>query len=393
LTVDFTFSDAEQQFRDEIRKLLADQLPADYADRAFLEEIPEEERAALATKMTKALADRKWLAMAWPGEHGGIDAGHVQQMLYKEETAYASMPSGSTMGVDWVGPAIMLFGTDEQKAKYLPNIVGGIDQWCTLYSEPGAGSDLASLQTRAVRDGDDWIINGSKIWTSGGHFSNMGWLAARTDQDAPKHRGISTFVLEMDSPGIEVRPLVNMAGEHHFNQVFVEDVRIAGENLVAVENRGWYQVATALDYERSGVAAYAGGKRSLERLVGVAKEDDSLLNNSPAARFELADRWVELQVGYNVAYRIPFLQAQGQIPNHEASVSKLYGSELTQRIARTGLHLLGMSGQVMPGSPHAKLGGAIAKTYLSSVSSTVAAGTSEVQRNIIAQRGLGLPRG
>ena len=391
--MDFKFNAAEQQFRDEMRALLAEQLPGDYADRAFLEEVSEEERAALAEKMTKALADRKWLAMAWPEEFGGLDAGHVQQMLYKEEVAYNAMPSGSTMGVDWVGPAIMLFGTDEQKAKYLPNIVGGIDQWCTLYSEPGAGSDLASLQTRAVRDGDEWVINGSKIWTSGGHFSNMGWLAARTDPDAPKHRGISTFVLDMDSPGIEVRPLVNTAGEHHFNEVFFEDVRIPGDNLVGVENRGWYQVATALDYERSGVAAYAGGKRNLERLVDVAKEDRSLLTNNPTARYELADRWVELQVGYNVAYRIPFLQAQGQIPNHEASVSKLYGSELTQRIARTGLHLLGMQGQVMPGSPHAKLGGAFARTYLSSVSSTVAAGTSEVQRNIIAQRGLGLPRG
>ena len=393
VVVDFEFNEAERQFRNEIRQLLTEQLPADYADRAFLEEVPEEERAELAERMTRALADRKWLAMAWPEEHGGVAAGHVQQMLYKEETAYAAMPSGSTMGVDWVGPAIMLFGTEEQKARYLPSIVGGVDQWCTLYSEPGAGSDLASLQTRAVRDGDEWVINGSKIWTSGGHFSNMGWLAARTDLEAPKHRGISTFVLEMDSPGIEVRPLVNMADEHNFNEVFFEDVRIPGDHLVGVENRGWYQVATALDYERSGVAAYAGGKRNLERLVGAARSDRALLTNNPTARYELADRWVELQVGYNVAYRIPFLQAQGQIPNHEASVSKLYGSELTQRIARTGLQLLGMGGQVMPGSPHSKLGGAIARSYLSSVSSTVAAGTSEVQRNIIAQRGLGLPRG
>ena len=391
--MDFNFSESEQKFRTEIQSFLAAQLPDDWADRAFLGEVSAEEQEELAKKLTSALADKKWLAMAWPGEHGGIDAAHVQQMLYKEETAYAQMPSGSTMGVDWVGPAVMLFGTDEQKEQYLPNIVNGVDQWCTLYSEPGAGSDLASLQTRAVRDGDEYIINGSKIWTSGGHFSNMGWLAARTDPDAPKHRGISTFVIEMDSPGIEVRPLVNMADEHVFNEVFFEDVRIPAENLVGVENRGWYQVATALDYERSGVAAYAGGKRNLERLVSAAKEDETMLKRNPNARYELADRWVELQVGYSVAYRIPFLQAQDQIPNHEASVSKLYGSELTQRIARTGIQMLGMGGQILPGSPWSKLGGAIAKTYLTSVSSTIAAGTSEVQRNIIAQRGLGLPRG
>ena len=391
--MDFNFSESEQKFRTEIQAFLAAQLPDDWADRAFLGEVSAEEQEELAKKLTSALADKKWLAMAWPGEHGGIDAAHVQQMLYKEETAYAQMPSGSTMGVDWVGPAVMLFGTDEQKEQYLPNIVNGVDQWCTLYSEPGAGSDLASLQTRAVRDGDEYIINGSKIWTSGGHFSNMGWLAARTDPDAPKHRGISTFVIEMDSPGIEVRPLVNMADEHVFNEVFFEDVRIPAENLVGVENRGWYQVATALDYERSGVAAYAGGKRNLERLVSAAKEDETMLKRNPNARYELADRWVELQVGYSVAYRIPFLQAQDQIPNHEASVSKLYGSELTQRIARTGIQMLGMGGQILPGSPWSKLGGAIAKTYLTSVSSTIAAGTSEVQRNIIAQRGLALPRG
>ena len=152
-------------------------------------------------------------------------------------------------------------------------------------------------------------------------------------------------------------------------------------------------MATALDYERSGVATYAEGKRNLERLVNVTKEDVGILKQNPASRYELADRWVELQVGYNVAYRIPFLQASGQTPNHEASISKLYGSELTQRIAQTGLKLLGMEAQVTSGSPHAKLGGAIAKTYLSSVSATIAAGTSEVQRNIIAQRGLGMPRG
>jgi len=197
----------------------------------------------------------------------------------------------------------------------------------------------------------------------------------------------------MDTPGIAVRPLVNLAGEHNFNEVYFEDVRIPGENLVGVENRGWYQVATALDFERSGVGAYASGKRNLERLVGAVKSDPALGERNPRARYELADRWIELQVGFNIAYRIPVLQAKGVIPNHEASVSKLYGSELAQRIAGTGMHLLGLEGQVVPGSPHAKLGGAFARAYMNAASSTIAAGTSEIQRNIIAQRGLGLPRG
>ena len=391
--MDFTFTPEEEQFRTEIRKFLDAQLPDDWANRSFIGDVDQDERSELAREMTRQLAERKWLAMAWPEEHGGLDAGHMQQLIYNEETSYASMPGGGGMGVAWVGPAIMLYGDDDQKAEYIPKITNGEDIWCTLYSEPGAGSDLASLQTSAVRDGDEYVINGQKIWTSGGHTANKGWLAARTDQDAPKHRGISTFVLDMDTPGIEVRPLINMAGEHNFNEIYFEDVRIPASNLVGVENRGWYQVATALDFERSGVAAYSGGKRNLERLVDVAKEDAGLIRQRPQSRYELADRWIELQVGFNVAYRIPYMQSQGLIPNHEASISKLYGSELSQRIARTGISLLGMEGQIVPGSPHARLGGAFANNYLNSVASTIAAGTSEVQRNIIAQRGLGLPRG
>ena len=391
--MDFQFTAGEEQFRNEIRDFLKQQLPEDWADRSFVGDVDQQERDELSRFVTKQLAERDWLAMAWPKEYGGLDATHMQQLIYNEETSYSAMPGGGGMGVAWVGPAVMLYGNEEQKEQYLPRITNGDDIWCTLYSEPGAGSDLAALQTRAERDGDEYVINGSKIWTSGGHLANMGWLAARTDPHAPKHRGISTFVVPMDTPGIEVRPLTNMAGEHNFNEVFFENVRIPSTNLVGTENRGWYQVATALDFERSGVGAYAGGRRNMERLVHVAREDESLIQRNPASRYELADRWVELQVGFNIAYRIPHLQSQGIIPNHEASVSKLYGSELTQRIAGTGMHLLGLGGQMMPGSPHSKLGGAFARTYLSSVSSTIAAGTSEIQRNIIAQRGLGLPRG
>ena len=391
--MDFEFTAGEERFRAEVRRFLAQQLPGDWADRAFTGDVDPDEREELAKRVTKQLAQREWLAMAWPKEFGGLDATHMQQLIYNEETAYTAMPGGGGMGVAWVGPAVMLYGSDEQKARYLPRITNGDDVWCTLYSEPGAGSDLASLQTRAVRDGDEYVINGQKIWTSGGHLANMGWLAARTDPNAPKHRGISTFVVPMDTPGLTVRPLVNLAGEHNFNEVYFDDVRVPADNLVGVENRGWYQVATALDFERSGVGSYANGRRNIERLVAAAKVDPSLVERSPAARYELADRWIELQVGFNIAYRIPFLQSQGAIPNHEASVSKLYGSELSQRIASTGMHLLGLDGQVVPGSPHAKLGGAFARQYMESVSSTIAAGTSEIQRNIIAQRGLGLPRG
>ena len=338
----------------------------------------------------KKLADKEWLAMAWPREYGGGGASHMRQLVYNEEMAYHSAPVGN-MGVAWVGPSLMLYGTDEQKQKFIPRITGADDWWCTLYSEPGAGSDLASLQTRATRDGDDYIINGQKIWTSGGHLADWGWLAARTDPDAPKHKGITMFMLDMKSPGITVQPLINMADRHGFNEVFFEDVRVPASQVVGEVNRGWYHMAVALDFERSGIGAYAGGRRNVERLTKVAKENPKLMAIRPTVKNELADRSIEVAVGTILAYRVATMQAAGMVPNHEASASKLFGSEMGQRISLTGMHLLGMLGQLRNGTQGQVIDQATG--YLGSVSGTIAAGTSEIQRGIIATRGLGLPRG
>ena len=331
--------------------------------------------------------------MAWPKEYGGLDASHMQQLIYHEELSYYGVPGGGGMGVAWVGPAIMLYGTEEQKQRFLPRITEGEDIWCTLYSEPGAGSDLASLQTRAVQDGDDFVINGQKIWTTGAQRSHWGWLAARTDPEAPKHKGISTFVVPMDAPGITIRPLVNMAGQDGFYEVFFDNVRIPKENLVGELNRGWYQVAVALDFERSGIQFFARARRTLEKLVSLIQEQPEVTRRDSPTRLALADRFVEVNAGTWMSYRIPWLQSQGVIPNYEASISKLYGSELAQRIAATGMQLLGSYGQLAPGSKFAPLAGQIERDYLQMVAATIGGGTSEVQRSIIATRGLGLPRG
>ena len=295
------------------------------------------------------------------------------------------------MGIAWVGPSLMLYGTDEQKQRFIPRITGGDDWWCTLYSEPGAGSDLAALQTRAVKDGDDYIINGQKIWTSGGHLADWGWMAARTDPDAPKHKGITMFMLDMKTPGITVRPLINMANREGFNEIFFEDVRVPANQVVGEVNRGWYHMAVALDFERSGIQAFAGGRRTVEGLVSLAKSKPELVERRPSVRMELADRAVEVNVGTFLAYRVATMQARGMVPNHEASASKLFGSEMGQRIASTAMHLLGTAGQLRDGSPHEITDQA--SSYLQAVSGTIAAGTSEIQRGIIATRGLGLPRG
>ncbi|MCI0856951.1 MAG: acyl-CoA dehydrogenase family protein [Chloroflexi bacterium] len=388
--MDFTFSDEEEKFREEVREFLRQELPADWDGGAYGEGAGAEE---VGPRITKKLAERKWLAMAWPKEYGGLGAPHMRQLIYNEEMSYHAAPGGYSMGVAWVGPAVMLYGSEEQKQRFLPGITSGEDVWCTLYSEPEAGSDLASLQTSAVRDGDDFVINGQKIWTSGAQRSDWGWLAARTDPEAPKHKGISTFAVKMDTPGITVRPLINMAGQSGFSEVFFDNVRIPKEDLVGELNRGWYQVAVALDFERSGIQAYAGGRRTLERLVEFVQEHpDETVRRNPAIRNRLADRAVELAAGTNIAYRIPWMQSKGLIPNYEASISKLFGSEFSQRLALTGVQLLGMYGGLEPESKWAPMKGRLERAYLQAVSSTIAAGTSEVQRGIIATRGLGLPR-
>lgn len=389
----YTYEPDVEAFREEVRQFIKDNLP------------PEEERLQRGYEggfktnqeeydytmgFQKKLSQKEWLAMAWPKEYGGGGASHMRQLVYNEEMAYNGAPS-MNMGIAWVGPSLMLYGTEEQKAKFIPRITGADDWWCTLYSEPGAGSDLAALQTRAVRDGDEYVINGQKIWTSGGHLADWGWLAARTDPDAPKHKGITMFMVDMKSPGVTVRPLINMSDRHGFNEVFFEDVRIPANQVVGEVNRGWYHMAVALDFERSGIQAYAGGRKSVERLTKLAKDRPELIERRPSVRYELADRAVEVNVGTILAYRVATMQARGLVPNYEASTSKLFGSEMGQRISLTGMHLLGTLGQLRDGTKHQIIDQATG--YLGSVSGTIAAGTSEIQRGIIATRGLGLPRG
>ncbi len=392
--MDFRFAPQEEQFRAEVRTFLKEELPAGWQDQFDTEtEMGLEEQSDFARGFTKKLAQRRWLTMPWPQEYGGLGASVMQQMIYNEEMSYANAPATFSMGVAWVGPALMIYGTDEQKKRFLPPIASHDEIWCTLYSEPAAGSDLAALQTRAVRDGDEWVLNGQKIWTTGAHRSRWGWLAARTDPEAPKHKGISMFIVPMDAPGISVQPLVNMAGMHGFNEVFFEDVRIPASYLVGTENQGWYQLAVSLDFERSSIAGAARARRWLEDLVAFAREHRALVDGRPEVRHRLAETSLEIEVGRYLSYRVASMQQAGKIPNYEASIAKLYSSELGQRLARTGMDLLGLYGQLHPRSKYSYLRGRIERYYQASVAETIAGGTSEIMRGIIAMRGLGLPRG
>jgi len=391
--MDFRFTQEEEGFRTEVQTFLKKELTPGWDEQFDTEtEVGVMEQGGFAKQFNKKLADRNWLALPWPKEYGGSGATVMQQVIYNEEMAYTGAPTGFNMGIAWVGPSLMIYGTDEQKQDFLPRITSLEHIWCTLYSEPASGSDLASLQTRAVKDGDDYVINGQKIWTSGAHRSNWGWLAARTDFDAPKHKGISMFLVPMDAPGISIRPVVNMAGAHGFNEVFFEDVRIPAKYLVGQENMGWYQLAVALDFERSSIAGSARARRWWEDLVEFGVENPPFVQTKPEVRHRLAEVSIEIDIAKYLSYRVASLQQAGKIPNYEATIAKLYSSELGQRLARTGMDLLGMYGQLHPKSKYAHLKGRMERYYQFSVAETVAGGTSEIMRSVAAIRGLGLPR-
>ena len=278
--------------------------------------------------------------------------------------------------------------------------MSGDDIWCQGFSEPESGSDLASLKTSAVRDGDDWVINGQKIWTTGAQFAKRMILLARSDPDAPKHKGISYFLLDMKSPGVDVRPLTNMGGTQGFSEVFFDNVRIPAKDLLGEENRGWYVATTTLDFERSSIGTSIAQQNQLEDLIVYVKErSDGPLN--PTVKLELAERAIEAETARLLSYRVITLQNRGQVPNHESSAVKLYASELNQRVALTALKCVGLYGQLDRNSKepesaanrYAPNRGRFVRTYLSSVASTIAGGTSEINRGVMATRGLGLPRG
>jgi alkylation response protein AidB-like acyl-CoA dehydrogenase len=343
------------------------------------------------------LVQQGWIAPAWPREYGGAGLSTMEQFILNEEFAEARAPQLGGMGTSMAGPTIIIHGTEEQKAEHLPKILKGESQWCQGFSEPGAGSDLASLQTRAVKDGDDFVINGTKIWTSGAQFANWMFMLARTDPEAPKHRGITYFLLDFKTPGITVQPLVTMAGTAVFNQCFFDNVRVPAQNVVGEVNRGWYVGTTTLDFERSGIGSAVGIRQNVERMIEWAKEHTesgkSALQRNPLVKLELADRMVEASVAKMLSYRVVHMQNVGMVPNHEASMAKMFATELTQRISRTGMKMVGLYGLAWdPQNPNSPNRAQYSRGYVSSVSSTIAGGTSEIQRNIIAQRGLGLPR-
>ena len=393
--MEFRFTPEQESLRQQLREFFRQELPDDW--HGSEDEVGSDEEWEFVRQFQKKLAAHGWLVPHWPKQYGGADMGIMEQVIMREETAYHRAPQPDIFGVNMLGPVLMMFGSEEQKGELLSPIAAADVTWCQGYSEPEAGSDLASLKTRAVRDGDDYVINGQKIWTSYAHRADWIFLLARTDSDAPKHKGISFLVAPMDTPGLTTRPLINMTEGHLFNEVFFDDVRVPATNLVGDENRGWYVGAALLDFERSNIASAAASRRSLDELVQYCREaggDGKPLIADQMVRNRLADIAIETELGRFLSYRVATMQARGEVPNMEASVAKVYHSELTQRIAQAGTQIMGLYGQVRPESERwARLRGEFTMSYMGSVGVTIAGGTSEIMRNVIAWRGLDLPRG
>jgi len=377
----FAFEATEEEFRSRVRTFLEANVSG-----------PSSEEAPDRT-LERKLADHGWLTMAWPKEYGGGGATHMEQLIFKEEL-FRVGAAFDQLSINLVGPTIMVHGTEEQKREHLPYIARAERRWCQGFSEPGAGSDLASLQTRAVRDGDDFIVNGQKIWTSNAHNADWILLLTRTDPDAPKHRGISMFLVDLRTPGIEVRPLTQLTGVAGFNEVYFEDVRVPAANMVGEENRGWYVATTTLDFERSGIERNLTAEsdwRAIHAALLAPANRAALGASGDNWRRKLADLRIEVEVGRWMARRVAYMQSKGLVPNAEASMSKGYNSEVGQRVDEFGANVFGLHGQVREGA-RAAMGGRAAFRYLDSRRLTVGQGTAEIQRNIIATRGLGLPR-
>ncbi|MGD9891473.1 MAG: acyl-CoA dehydrogenase family protein [Dehalococcoidia bacterium] len=395
--MEFKDNTEEAAFRTQVRGFIQQNLPKGLGGSSDpFEEGGDAEREALLKSWRTQLGTQGWIAPHWPKEYGGAGMSPGEQFIFNEEMAEARAPNVGGMGVQMIGPTLIMYGTDEQKAEHLPKITSGEVHWAQGYSEPGSGSDLASLQTRAVRDGDDYVINGQKIWSSGAHRADWMFMLTRTDPDAPKHRGISMLLVDMKSPGITIQPLIDMSGRHVFNQEFFDNVRVPVSNRVGEENRGWYVGATLLDFERSNIGSSIALRHQVNDLIKFAQEAAKSgtvpVRLTDNLKTELADRAIEADVCKLISYRIISMQKRGQVPNHEASMNKNFRSEAGQRLAMTGMKVLGMYGNLTAG-PLAPQAGRLSRGYLSSVSATIAAGTSEINRNVIATRGLGLPRG
>jgi alkylation response protein AidB-like acyl-CoA dehydrogenase len=398
--MEFGFSRKELEFREEVEEFLKKELPHDWPVKSRhwpggygTIEIQNQEMLDTAQKFRQKLAHKGWFTIAWPEEYGGKAHSYMQQAIFDERMSYYRAPStGIATGIS--GPTILRFGTEANKQDWISRIANAeIEMWLA-YSEPDAGSDLAGLQTTAVLEGDEYVINGQKVWSTVAHLADYAWLIAKTDPDGHRHHSVSLFVVDNKSPGVTIKPLINIVGVHSFNEVFFDNVRVPAKNLIGEENAGFYYLMTALDFERL-LVGIGGFRRFFEEFVAyvnqVEREGKPLAKNN-SVRIKLAEIATKIEIAYLFFWRTAEKLDKGQVPDVESSVLKLTTTELSRHLANVAMEIFGPYSQLEREGEWTPIRGMAPRGYLDCISATIGAGTSEIQRSIIATRGLGLPR-
>ena len=393
------FSPEEIAFQQEVRTFIAENYPENL--RSVQDEGHDLSKEDFLS-WHRILAKKGWIAPAWPVEYGGTGWTATQRFIWSEELAAADCVGTMPFGLSMVGPVIYTFGTPEQKAQFLPGILSGDEWWCQGYSEPGAGSDLASLRTKAVRDGDHYVVNGQKTWTTMAQYADWGFFLVRTDSDAKAQEGISFLLINMKTPGVTVRPIITLGGEHEVNEVWLEDVRVPVANRIYEENKGWTCAKFLLAHERTGIAAVARSKRGVEKIKSIARTEqdgDRPLIANPFFKRKISELEIDLTALEFTELRSLAGEAAGKGPGPESSLLKIKGSEIQQRITELALEAVGHYGApyfrgfgegdnehpIGPDYAHRA-----APTYFNTRKTTIYGGSNEIQRNIIAKMVLGI---
>ena len=401
--MEMVYSPEAEVFRTTVKSFLAENLPEGFGGIGTMEGL---ELDGFVTQWRKILFEHGYLAATWPKEYGGAGLSAMETVILAEEFTKVGVPSGGpndAFGIQMVGNTILRWGSEAQKAHYIPRILSGDDTWCQGYSEPDAGSDLGNLGCRAVLDGDEWVLNGQKIWTSAGHLADHIFVLTRTDPDVPKHKGISFMLVDMRQPGVEVRPIKMISGESEFNEVFFTDATCPKDNVLGGLNNGWAVAMTLLGFERGEAAATAPirFRNEFERLVELARQYGKA--NDPVIRQRLAWCYTQVRIMEFQGKRVLTQFLQGKHPGPEASIGKLFWSEYHRKVTELGVDILGMHATVPTGrKPQSAFGtdeagapnstNSWAGTFLNARAGTIYAGTSQVQRNIVGEQVLGLPK-
>jgi alkylation response protein AidB-like acyl-CoA dehydrogenase len=397
-TVDFTLTADQQAFRERVRSWLGSNIPREWKTLGS-SEVPRPEAYAFLRKWQRTLFDAGFIGLTWPKESGGQGLTFMEELILHEEMALAKAPPVlNILGVGMAGPTINAYGTDEQKKRYPPKILSCEEIWCQGYSEPNSGSDLASLQTRAVKDGEHWVINGQKVWTSLAHVADWMMLLARTDPDAPKHKGITYFLLDMHAPGVTVKPLRQLTGDAEFNEVFFDQVRVHESQVLGGVDNGWTVGMTTLMYERLalGFGLQVRLRITLDAVVDLARRMEKQgrpVTRDPVLRQKLAQLWIDTEALKYTGARAVTRLLRGEMPGPEASSGKMVWVETHQRLQELAMEIEGPYGQLTKGSDRAIDGGMWQYSFLRSRANSIEGGTTEIQKNIIAERVLGLPKG